>query len=82
MMPPATPPLEVKLISRYLPNRLELWFITVWALPNASSTGLICEMRSFSVELELPARPEVGPNMDTAKRREYANQHEVSSSMM
>ena len=44
--PPVTLPLVVKVISRYLPKRLELLLMTVLALPNASTRGFTCRIRS------------------------------------
>ncbi len=40
MLPPIMPPAGLKSISVHLPNRDELLFRTVFALPNASITGL------------------------------------------
>lgn len=37
--PPTIRPLLVKFNCKYFPNRLEFWFIQVWALPNASNKG-------------------------------------------
>ena len=38
-IPPTMRPISVKFNCRYFPNRLEFWFMQVWALPKASSNG-------------------------------------------
>ena len=40
MAAPEMAPAGVKKMRTNLPNRDELWFLTVWALPNASRIGL------------------------------------------
>ena len=50
---------SLKWISRYLPNRLELLFLTVFALPNDSSKGLassICSVTILLADLLTAAR--------------------------
>jgi len=44
MFAPAIAPLCEKNILMNFPNRDELLFRIVWALPNASSTGLACRI--------------------------------------
>lgn len=49
MCPPTGSPLKSKLISMYLPKRLELWLRLVRALPKASSTQV--DLSSTSLTL-------------------------------
>ena len=51
-LPPVARPAAVNVISRYLPNLLELVLITVWAFPNASSSGFTCRIRSSNVRFD------------------------------
>lgn len=48
---PTTAPEEVNFISKYFPNRLELSFITVEALPKASTKLFTCKIFSCRVLL-------------------------------
>ena len=51
-----------------LPNLLELWFRSVFALPNASSNGLLCMSKSCMLtSLALP--PPCTPAISARKRK-------------
>ena len=63
MFEPAMPPSSAKLIQINFPNRLELLFLRICALPSASRMGLACNIwrsrsprRPFAVNCE-PIRP-------------------------
>lgn len=52
MCPPTGSPLKSKLMSMYLPKRLELWLRLVRALPKASSTQVDFSSTSFTLWTE------------------------------
>lgn len=52
MCPPTGSPLKSKLMSMYLPKRLELWLRLVRALPKASSTQVDLRRTSFTLWTE------------------------------
>lgn len=52
MCPPTGSPLKSKLMSMYLPKRLELWLRLVRALPKASSTQVDLRSTSFTLWTE------------------------------
>ncbi len=55
MRAPQTAPAGERISSVYFPKRDELSFMTVQALPNASSKGLTCKMRASRARPAAPA---------------------------